>query len=121
MSLFRIELLRPGPTRFVGLDNFLVRLPADAAFLASIPRTIIFAAGTTIVTIPLAIAAAMVMNRSSRFAPVIGIALLLPWAIAPVVTGFFWRFMFQPTFGVMTNIVNALGLADGTDPVAAEP
>ena len=107
----------PGPDPiFVGLDNFSIRLPADATFLASIPRTIIFAAGTTLVTIPLAIAAAMVMNRSSRFAPVIGIVLLLPWAIAPVVSGFYWRFIFQPTFGVSTNILNALGLADGTIP-----
>ncbi len=116
MSLFRIELLRPGPTRFVGLDNFLIRLPADAAFLASIPRTIIFAAGTTIVTIPIAVAAALVMNRRSVLAPVIGIILLLPWAIAPVVSGFYWRFIFQPTFGIATNIMNMLGLADGTIP-----
>lgn len=116
MSLFRIELLRPGPTRFLGLDNFLIRLPADAAFLASIPRTIIFAAGTTLVTLPIAVAAALVMNRRSALAPVIGIILLLPWAIAPVVSGFYWRFIFQPTFGIATNVMNMLGLADGTVP-----
>ena len=116
MSLFRLGLLRPGPARFVGLDNFLSGLPADAAFLASIPRTIIFAAGTTIVTIPIAVAAALVMNRRSVLAPVIGIILLLPWAIAPVVSGFYWRFIFQPTFGIATNIMHMLGLADGTIP-----
>lgn len=116
MSVFRIELLRPGPTSFIGLNNFTLRLPADNQFLDFIPRTIIFAAGTTIVTLPIAMGAALVMNRASRFAAIIGVALLLPWAIAPVVTGFYWRFMFQPTFGVMTNIANALGLADGTVP-----
>ena len=116
MSVFRIELLRPGPSTFVGLNNFTLRLPADSNFLASIPRTIIFAAVTTAITVPLGVAAALVMNRRWRFATLIGVALILPWAIAPVVTGFFWRFMFQPTFGVMTNIVNALGLADGTVP-----
>ena len=116
MSVFRIELLRPGPTSFVGLNNFTLRLPADSNFLASIPRTIIFAAVTTAITVPLGVAAALVMNRPSRYATLIGVALILPWAIAPVVTGFYWRFMFQPTFGVMTNIVNALGLADGTVP-----
>ena len=116
MSLFRIELLRPGPTRFVGLDNFLLRLPADAGFLASIPRTIAFAVGSAVITMPLAVAAALVMARRSPFAGFIGIALLLPWAIAPVVSGFFWRFMFQPTFGVVTNILNGLGIAEGTIP-----
>ena len=109
MSVFRIELLRPGPSIFIGLNNFTVRLPADSNFLASIPRTILFAAGTTIVTVPLAVAAALIMNRPSALRTLIGVAFLLPWAIAPVVTGFYWRFMFQPTFGVMTNIANALG------------
>jgi ABC-type sugar transport system permease subunit len=116
MSVFRIELLKSGPTTFIGLNNWTIRLPADSNFLNSIPRTILFAAGTTFISIPLSVGAALVMNRSWRFATLIGVALLLPWAIAPVVTGFFWRFMFQPTFGVMTNIVDGLGLATGTIP-----
>jgi multiple sugar transport system permease protein len=116
MSLFRIELLRPGPTRFLGLDNWLVRMMNDTAFLESIPRTIVFAAATTLLVLPLAMVGALVLNRPSRFAPVLGVALLLPWAIAPVVTGFFWRFMFQPTFGVITAITNGLGLTHGTVP-----
>ncbi|HVA86694.1 MAG TPA: ABC transporter permease subunit, partial [Candidatus Saccharimonadales bacterium] len=70
-------------------------------------------AGTTVISVPLSVIAAQVMNRRSRFATLIGVALLLPWAIAPVVTGFYWRFMFQPTFGVFTIIANTLGLAHG--------
>jgi multiple sugar transport system permease protein len=116
MALFRIELLRPGPSRFVGLDNFTVRLPADTNFLNAVPRTILFAAGTTVITVPLAVIAALIMNRPSRYSTLIGVALLLPWAIAPIVTGFYWRFMFQPTFGIFTNIANGLGLAHGTIP-----
>jgi ABC-type sugar transport system permease subunit len=116
MSTFRIELLRPGPSIFIGPNNFTIRLPADSNFLASIPRTIAFAAGVTVVAVPLAIIAALIMNRRSRFTTLIGVALLLPWAIAPVVTGFYWRFMFQPTFGIMTQLTNALGLATGTVP-----
>ena len=117
MSVFRIELLKPGPATFIGLNNFTIRHAGRLTnFLASIPRTILFAAGTTIITVPLAVGAALIMNRRWRFATLIGVALLLPWAIAPVVTGFYWRFMFQPTFGVMTNIANLLGLADGTVP-----
>lgn len=113
MSTFRIELLRPGPTSFLGLGNFTARMPNDQNFIDSIPRTILFAAGTTVITVPLAVMAALVMNRRWRLGNLIGIALLLPWAIAPVVTGFYWRFMFQPTFGIMTILANNLGLAHG--------
>jgi ABC-type sugar transport system permease subunit len=116
MSVFRIELLRPGPSIFVGLNNFTLRMPGDTNFLDSISRTILFAGGTTILTVPLAVVAALIMNRRWRFASLIGVAFLLPWAIAPVVTGFYWRFMFQPTFGVFTNIANGLGVTEGTTP-----
>src|SRR6188508_1731664 len=96
MATFRIELLREGINRFVGLNNFN-RMFADFDFLAAIPRTILFAAGSTLVTVPLAVFAALLMNRRSRFETVLGVALLLPWTIAPIVTGFYWRFMFQPS------------------------
>ena len=111
MSLFRIELLRDGPTRFVGLANF-GRITDDANFVASIPRTVLFAFGSTLITIPLALATAVLLNKAKRFAGVLAVALLLPWAIAPIVTGFFWRFMFQPTFGIITDIVHGLGITD---------
>ena len=115
MATFRIELLREGTNRFIGLNN-LGRMLADYDFLASIPRTVLFAAASTLVTVPLAVAAALIMNRRSRLETVIGVALLLPWTIAPIVTGFYWRFMFQPSFGIATSIANALGLAEGPIP-----
>jgi multiple sugar transport system permease protein len=116
MAVFRIELLRPGPSIFVGANNFTIRMPADSNFLRAIPRTIAFAAGATVLAVPLSVLAALIMNRKWRFGTLIGVAFLLPWAIAPVVTGFYWRFMFQPTFGIMTNLVVGLGLANGTVP-----
>ena len=113
MSLFRIELLRDGPSHYAALKNFH-RLMADSNFTASIPRTLVFALGTTVLTIPLALATALLMNQAKRrYAAVLAIALLLPWAIAPIVTGFFWRFMFQPSFGIIPSILRALGIAHG--------
>lgn len=115
MATFRIELLREGTNRFIGLNN-ITRMLADYDFLASVPRTVLFAAASTLVTVPLAVAAALIMNRRSRFDTIIGVALLLPWTIAPIVTGFYWRFMFQPSFGIVTSAANALGLAEGPIP-----
>jgi ABC-type sugar transport system permease subunit len=112
MSLFRINLLRDANTPFVGLLNF-ERIGGDDKFLEAVPRTIIFAAGTTLITVPLALAAALLLNRSFRGVTFLGIALLLPWAVAPVVTGLYWKFIFQSQFGVATAVMNALGLANG--------
>lgn len=120
MSLFRIELLQDGPNRFVGLHN-LTRMFHDSFFVASIPRTLLFAAGSTVLTIPLALGTALLMNRRSRFETPLAIALLLPWAIAPIVTGFFWRFMFQPSFGLATQISDGFGFTHGAVPWLQDP
>jgi multiple sugar transport system permease protein len=108
-SLFRIELLKDDRTPFVGLRNFLA-MPGDANFLASIPRTLYFAIAITALTIPLGLAAAMVLNRKSRGNHWLGLAVLMPWAVAPIVTGLYWRYIFQPEFGLATGIAYALGL-----------
>ena len=65
-SFFRIELAKDDLTPFVGLRNFLERLPIDDVVLASIPRTLGFAAAVTAVTIPLALLTAMILNRPFR-------------------------------------------------------
>jgi len=113
MSFLRIELLKDDIIRFVGLDNFLVRMPRDSAFLEAIPRTIILAAGVTIATVPLALGTAVLLARTFRGSRIIGIAVLLPWAVAPVVTGLYWKFIFNSQFGLATAVANALGLANG--------
>jgi ABC-type sugar transport system permease subunit len=115
MSLFRIELLRDGPSRFVGLRNFQL-MADDSNFVASIPRTMLFALGATALTVPLALATAMLLHKAKRSSAFLAVTLLLPWAIAPIVTGFFWRFMFQPSFGVVTDILHEAGIVHG--PVA---
>ena len=39
----------------------------------------------------------------------LGAVLLLPWAVAPVVTGVFWRFIFTSRFGLASNVATAAG------------
>ncbi len=120
MSLYRIELLKDGANRFVGLGN-ITRMLDDTFFVDSIPRTLWFALGATALTIPLALGTALLMNRRSRFETPLAVGLLLPWAIAPIVTGFFWRFIFQPSFGLATQVSNGLGLTEGAVPWLQEP
>lgn len=120
MSLFRIDLLKDNGVQFVGLRNFTNMLH-DADFLDSIPRTLIFAAATTLLTVPLALAAALVLNRAFRGNRVLSVLVLLPWAVAPIVTGLFWRFIFQPQFGLATGAMHVLGLSDGSIDWLGEP
>ena len=110
LSTFRIELAKDDRTPFVGLANYLTRLPADQVIIDSIPRTLIFAAGITIVTLPLALLTALVLNRRFRGESIFFMVLLMPWAISPIVTGIFWRIMFDVQFGIVDGVLVGTGL-----------
>ncbi|MBA3235868.1 MAG: ABC transporter permease subunit [Chloroflexi bacterium] len=112
LSLFRIELAKDDLTPFVGLFNFVERLPADSEVLAAIPRTLFFAALSTAVTLPLALVTALVLNRGFRGVSVFFMALLMPWAVASVVAGIFWRFIFDTNVGVVNGILVGVGIFD---------
>jgi multiple sugar transport system permease protein len=120
VSFFRIELLKDDDVFFVGLRNY-ARLAADTAFLEAVPRTLVFALGTTVLTVPLALITALLLNHRFRGVTLLGVALLLPWAVAPVVTGLYWKFIFQSQFGLATGIANVLGFTDGPVLWLAEP
>jgi ABC-type sugar transport system permease subunit len=120
VSFLRIELLKDDNIFFAGLRNYF-RLANDASFLAAVPRTLVFAIGATALTVPLALATALVLNRRFRGSTLLGIAILLPWAVAPVVTGLYWKFMFQSQFGLATGLANIFGFADGPVLWLAEP
>jgi multiple sugar transport system permease protein len=110
LSLFRIELAKDDIVRFVGPANYLSRLPADREILDAIPRTVILAALTTALTLPLALVTALVLNRGFRGSGLFFMAVLLPWAIASVVAGIFWRIIFDTHFGIVNGILIGFGL-----------
>jgi ABC-type sugar transport system permease subunit len=112
LSLFRIELAKDDLVPFVGLRNYLTRLPADTEVLAAIPRTLFFAAMSTAITLPLALITALALNRGFRGVSIFFMALLMPWAVASVVAGIFWRFIFDTNFGIVNGVLIGLGLLE---------
>jgi len=112
LSLFRIELAKDDyyRTPFVGLFNYVTRLPIDSVVLDTIPRTLGFAAAVTAVTIPLALLTALILNRAFRGSGLFLMAVMTPWAVASVVTGVIWRFIFDTHSGIINGILIGLGL-----------
>ena len=112
MSLFRIELGKDDLVPFIGLRNYLVRLPADTEVMAAIPRTLFFAAMSTAITLPLALVTALVLNRGFRGVSIFFMALLLPWAVASIVAGIFWRAIFDTNHGIVNGVLVGVGILD---------
>jgi multiple sugar transport system permease protein len=111
LGFFRVELLHDGFTPFIGLRNYATRMPADPDYLSTLPLTVAFATIVSAVSVPVALVAALLVVRSGRrMGGVIWLLLLLPWAVAPIATGIFWRILFDPSAGVLNEGLAALGL-----------
>lgn len=110
MSFFRIEVLKDDFTPFIAFRNYAVRMAEDAEFLATLPRTFLLGLAATALAVPLALGVALLINSQRRLAGILGLLLILPWAVAPIADGLFWRQVFSPTAGLLGGLLDALGL-----------
>ena len=64
---------------------------------------------------------ALIFNEIKKYRPVFTGFLLVPWAIAPVVTGYMWRWLFHDSFGLINYGLSSLGFIDQNVAWLAEP
>ena len=93
---------------WVGFDNF-IQLYNDASYLESFYRTAIFSVLVAGVGIAVSLALAIFADRIVRFAMVYKTLLIVPYAVAPVIAGVLWVFMFSPSLGVVSYALERIG------------
>ena len=98
----------PGPPPFVGLDNYLSAL-SDASVQAALLRTAGFVLGSLTLQLGLGMALAVLVSRLSRGRGVVTTLLVLPMMVTPVVVGLIWRFIFDYNFGILNQVIQAMG------------
>jgi ABC-type sugar transport system permease subunit len=109
MSFQQIELTVSPERPFVGLTNYATVL-GEPAVHASLARTLFFAALTIVVSTLMALALALALIEQFRGRKLARVFVLLPWAVAPVVSGVLWRFMFQSNYGLVNAVLYQLGV-----------
>lgn len=98
---------------FVWLDNF-ARLLAQPEYRDSVWVTVLFTLGQNIVTILVALVLAFATDHVLRGRTFYKSVIILPYAIAPVIAGILWAFLFNPAVGPLAFIIKGLGI--GWDP-----
>jgi len=93
---------------FVGLENF-ARLFRDGAYLNSLSVTAVFAIGTTLLSMSVALLLASTVNRMIRSRSTYTTLLVWPYAIAPAIAGVLWWFIFHPSIGVIPYVLDMVG------------
>lgn len=92
----------------VGFDNFR-QIFSDPTYLNSFKRTALFSVLVAGLGIATSLALAIFADRIVRFAMVYKTLLIIPYAVAPVIAGVLWVFMFSPSIGVVAYFLNKLG------------
>lgn len=94
------------PEEFVGWANY-VRAFSDAGFINSVVATVIF----TILSVALSLLiggaiALLLFYYQGRFSTILKALLIFPFAVSPALKGYSWRFMLNPSFGVLDMVID---------------
>ncbi|MGF1771322.1 sn-glycerol-3-phosphate ABC transporter permease UgpA [Vibrio wakamikoensis] len=94
---------------FVGLENFS-KLLGDSYYLDSFFTTIQFSICVAVLALVSALILSAFAEHIVRGATMYRTFLIWPYAVAPVVAGSLWLFLFDPTIGVITDVLKWLGV-----------
>ena len=103
-SLYRRDLVS-----FSGFDNFTDLLDSDV-FKQSFAVTLIFAFSAVAIELALGFAIAVLLDRKMRAANVLRTLLIIPVLISPVAMGLTFRYIFAPTYGLLTYLMKSVHL-----------
>ena len=107
VSLHRWDGL--GAMKWIGLDNYKF-VWRDAVFWLAMRNTFQYAIAVTVAKNILGLLLALVLNRKLLGIAFFRTAAFLPVTLSFVVIGVLWTWIFNPTFGLLNHMLDALGL-----------
>ncbi|EPJ55223.1 MAG: SN-glycerol-3-phosphate ABC transporter permease [Osedax symbiont Rs2] len=96
-------------SEFVWFDNF-VELYENPNYFDSFIRTAFFSFAVAGLSMGVALFFAALADRVVKGAHGYRTLLIIPYAVAPVLAGTLWLFLFNPTLGIMTYFLDMLGI-----------
>ncbi len=95
-------------TEFVWFENFQL-LFEDEHYLGTFERTLFFSVCVAGISMGVALVLATMADRVIKGSSTYRTFLIWPYAVAPVVAGALWVFMFDPTLGIFTYGLSMMG------------
>ena len=106
--------------QWVGFANY-VRLWSDADYRSTVNNTIRFTIISITCKLIIGMTIALLLNSRIPFRNVLTGIMLLPWIVPEVVTAMAWRSIYDPIFGGLNPMLQAVGLIDRRIAWLAEP
>lgn len=98
-----------GSLNFIGLENYKT-LMSDKAFWTSLRNSLLLAVGFICIQHPLALITAAVLDKlGGRGENFFRCVYFIPNVISVAVIAYLWKFIYNPDFGLLNNIIKAFG------------
>lgn len=109
-SMFDYSLGREGDAVFVFLDNY-VRFFEDPVAIRSLLNTLLFTAMSLTLCMSIGVGMAVLLKSLPvRTGNILRAIFVMPLLISPIIVSLIWRYMYDPTFGLVYYILGFVGL-----------
>jgi len=114
LSLYRWSGYNTDPQVFVGFKNYVRLFTQDPVFWTSVQNTVVWVILSILIPTTLGLLMAIALNQ-----PLIGRNLFrsvfyIPGVLAPIAVANMWRWMYNPNYGVFSEISKTLHIGDGS-------
>ncbi len=95
-------------SEFVGFENYQA-LFAQPEYYKAMLTTVIFSSLVAVLSLSIALLFATQADKNLKAAPAYKTFLIWPYAVAPVIAGVLWIFMFHPSLGTLARPLRLMG------------
>jgi multiple sugar transport system permease protein len=115
LSLYKWKVIDIGrPKEWFGIGNY-AQLLHDKALRVAFLNTVYFVLGAVWIELILGFAIALALFNINHGRKLANSIILLPMIITPVVTSLLWRYMLDPQFGIVAQLMIEFGASEGID------
>jgi sorbitol/mannitol transport system permease protein len=108
-SLIRYNLMQPGETGFIGLENFEYFV-TDPSFATAIGNTLLLLGSVIVVTVIGGVMLALLIDSPFPGRAVVRVLLISPFFVMPTVNALLWKHMIMnPIYGVAADLFRMFG------------
>ncbi len=113
LSFTDMQLTRPDEMKWVGLKNYLALFSGkDPFFWQALKNTFIYAVCNIVGTLALGLLSAMLLNVRVKGQNIFRTIFYVPSLLPAVATAIMFRWVFDPTNGIINTILRAIGISN---------
>jgi multiple sugar transport system permease protein len=110
MSLFDYKLGSESTASFVFFKNY-VRFLEDPLAIKSLGITLVFTSLALSLEVTVGVGMAVLLRSiPERWSRILGALYSMPLLVSPIIVGLIWRYMYDPTFGLVYYVLSWFGL-----------